>query len=316
MTYLEPEDILRRVLHAAAESVQPAPDGLAKIHARLSAPRPLMVARLIAGWQTLSGFVLLRLEPMMFRLEPVRAALVSWLDTALPTADRQLRLATERLRPMLDRSIAAVAWLGRLVQPRTGPEGRRSRYALVRSVAAMAAVVLVAVASGVALSVLPHQIVQEAQSVFSTQPNGSGGGTHPTGVNGNGTHYQPTSGPSGRNGAAPTPSRSCQPTSKPKSHPTSTSTPSTETSTQPVIGPSSSAPSSSAPSSSAPSSSPPSSSPPTSPPPTSGPDQGNSSSSAAKSAQDSAVVITGARSGSAATASPTPSSTTCSSGGS
>jgi hypothetical protein len=309
MTHLEPEDILRQVLHAVADSVEPAPDSLARIHARLSAPHPLMVASLIAGWQSLSGFVMLRLEPVMSPLEPARAALVSWLDRALPAADRQLRLVTERLRPMLDRSIAAVAWLGRMVQPRTGPEGRRSRYAWVRSVAAMATVVLVAVASGVALSVLPHQIVREAQSVFSTQPNGSGGGTHNSGVNGNGTYLQPSSGPSGRYGASPSPSGSCKPTPKPKSHPSPSQSVSPSPSRSVSPSPSQSVSPSPSPSASASASA---------SPPTSGPDQNQDASSgpATQSAQASALIIIGARASSAATANPTPSPTACSSGGS
>ena len=44
------DEILRRALHAAAGSVQPADDGLDRIQARLTTPRPLLVAWVIAAW--------------------------------------------------------------------------------------------------------------------------------------------------------------------------------------------------------------------------------------------------------------------------
>src|SRR5215467_789744 len=96
MRHLEPEDILRRALHAAAESVEPATEGLTQIRARLSTPRPLAVAWLLAAWETASQFVMLRLE-----------AALDWLGnslhTALRTADGLLYPAAERLRPLTER---------------------------------------------------------------------------------------------------------------------------------------------------------------------------------------------------------------------
>jgi len=44
------DEILRRALHAAAGSVQPADDGLDRIQARLTTPRPLLVAWVMAAW--------------------------------------------------------------------------------------------------------------------------------------------------------------------------------------------------------------------------------------------------------------------------
>jgi hypothetical protein len=44
------EDFLRRVLHSAADSVEPAEDGLAKIRARLTRPYPLPVAWVMAAY--------------------------------------------------------------------------------------------------------------------------------------------------------------------------------------------------------------------------------------------------------------------------
>jgi hypothetical protein len=300
MTHLEPEDILRRVLYAAAESVQPAPDGLAKIHARLSAPRPLTVARLMAAWETLGQLVVLRLEFVMIRLEPARAALVNWLDTVLPAAHRRLRLAVGRLRPLTERLRPALAWLisalerlGHAVQPRTGPEGRPVRHPWTRSVIAMAAVVLVAIGSGVTLSVVPRQIVQiaqDAQSALSGQSQGSSGGSHARGVNSDGAGNRPAPGANGQNGASPSPTSSCKPNAKPKAHPSPTRTPTPPPTTPPPTTP---PPTTPPPTTPPPTTPPPTTPPPTTPPPGSGPEQGTSSASATQSAQDSTVVIIG-----------------------
>ena len=310
MTHVEPEDILRRALHAAAESVEPAAEGLTQIRARLSAPRPLAIAWLIAVWETVSQFVTLRLE-----------AVLDWLASSLRTAPRtvdgllypvteRLRPVTERLQPLAERLrpalawlIAAVAWLGRMIRPaQAGSEERRPRYAWIRPVIAMGAVVLVAIVGGVVLSGRFNQFEQAATSVFSSGPaSGSGGTTHGSRVNGGGSPLQPSSGPSGTNGATPTPTSSCKPKPSPEPDATATPTPTVITPTQPVIGPSTS-PSTSSPS---PSPSPSTSTP---PPSSSSNDQGTSPASATQSAQDSAFVVIGAA------ASPTPSP--CSSGGS
>lgn len=299
MTHVEPEDILRRALHAAAESIEPATEGLTQIRARLSAPRPLAMAWLIAVWETVSQFVMLRLE-----------AALDWLGSSLRTAPRtvngllypatdRLHPVTERLRPALAGLVAAVAWLGRMIRPtQAGSDERRPRYAWVRPVAAMAAVVLVAVVGGFALSGRINEISQAASSVFSSgqTTNGKSGGANNSGVNSNGggARIQPSSGPSGRNGASPTPSATCSP--KPKA------TPKPSTAATPTQQPTTSQPTSTAPSTSPPSSPPISPSPSTSPPPTSGPD-----SSSTQAAQDSAVVIIGS-------ASPSPSPSPCPSG--
>ena len=53
----EYEDRLRRALRAAADSVEPSPDGLGRIRARLTPPRPV-----VAAWMVTET------EPSMLRL--------------------------------------------------------------------------------------------------------------------------------------------------------------------------------------------------------------------------------------------------------
>jgi hypothetical protein len=221
MTHLEPEDILRRALREVAGSVEPAPDGLSRIQARLSPPRPLFAAWLVAAWETVSQFVLLRLEFAMPRLEPMWAALVNWLDRALPVVDR-------RVRPAFGWLIAALAWLGRMVKPQAGSEERPPpRYAWVRPVLAMGVVVTVAVAGGLAMSAgLPSQIARDGLNVFSGSTHGPGGGSHsPGGVTGSGKHLQPTSGISSTSGTAPAPSPTVSSSPKPKTTPKTSPSP-------------------------------------------------------------------------------------------
>ena len=65
MTHPDQEEILRRALHAVADAIEPAADGLERIRGRLSKPRPLAVAWLMAGWTGVAQPALLRMEPVV-----------------------------------------------------------------------------------------------------------------------------------------------------------------------------------------------------------------------------------------------------------
>lgn len=280
MTHLEPEDILRRALHQAAESVEPTTDGLSRIRTRLSTPRPLAIAWLVAAWEIVSQFVMLRLEPAL-------AALASLLSPALRAAEMHLRPVTERLQPVADRLrpalgwlLAAVAWLRRAIKPQGGSEERPSRYGWVRPVIAMAVVVLVAVGGGLALSGLPSQIAREGLNVFSSQPHGSGGSARAPGTSGHGQNL-PTPSATSRSGATPSPSPSCSPKPKPKPTPTPTPTPAPTPTQTPTTTPTTTPPTPT-PSPSGSGSN-----------PTPSTNQGTQSASASQSAQLSAVFVTG-----------------------
>jgi hypothetical protein len=232
MTHLEPEDILRRALREAAGSVEPAADGLSQIRARLSPPRPLLVAWLVAAWETVSQFVMLRLEPALAEIGPR-------LSSALRAADTRLEPVTERLRPAFGWLIAAVIWLRRMIKPPASEHGRPSRYTWVRPVVAMAVVVLVAVVGGLAMSGLPSQIARDGLNVFSGSTSGSGGGGHSPGVTGGGKSLSPSSGTSSTSGTAPNPT--ANPSGSPKAKTTTKATPSPtspSSSTSPSTSPS------------------------------------------------------------------------------
>src|ERR1035441_6817686 len=56
------EEILRHALHAAADGIVPAGDGLERIRARLTVPHPLPVAWMVAAYMVVSRTVLGWLE--------------------------------------------------------------------------------------------------------------------------------------------------------------------------------------------------------------------------------------------------------------
>ncbi|MGO8978169.1 MAG: hypothetical protein ACLQER_02575 [Streptosporangiaceae bacterium] len=141
------EEALRLALRAAAESVHPADDGLERIRARLSAPRPWLVAWVLAASAEVAGRALSGLLSARAWLRAVPAAVGERRRTARPAA-----------RPGAPRP--PLAWL---------------RPAIV-----MALAVLVAAAGALSLTPLPRQAVSQAAAFFrslgGTGPAGGGSG--------------------------------------------------------------------------------------------------------------------------------------------
>src|SRR6204780_2697237 len=139
---------LRTEFHPAAESFEPAADGLNRIRGRLSPPRPLAVAWLMVGWTSVG-------QPALLRIDELLVAFGEWLRATLRPVSDLLHPVAQRLRPVLQ-----PAWnkARALFTPRTESGGRPSRYAWLRPALAMAAVVAVAGAGGFAPSGLPRPI--------------------------------------------------------------------------------------------------------------------------------------------------------------
>jgi hypothetical protein len=140
MSHARPEDeaVLRGILRAAADQVEPRADGLERIQHRLSRPRPLAVAWAMIAWTSLS----MRLS-----------------STFRYFADRvvtEFRLATERFMP-----------------PPAEREGRRARLAWLRPVAAMSTAVAV-IGAVVYLAAGFSQVASQTGS----DTNARGGGHH------------------------------------------------------------------------------------------------------------------------------------------
>src|SRR5215831_2751968 len=188
MTPSEQEEVLRRALHAVADTIEPAADGLERIRERLSKPRPLAVAWLMAGWTGLAQPALLRMEPVLAELA---GQLSERLGVRLRPGIRSLGATTERLRPAIERLLAAIG----LLRPGSG----MSRHRKLRLAIAIGAAALIGTVSGLALSDgLPQHLISEANSIFwPSQSSNVHGDGHNTGRTGG-------SGPSLRRHQAPT----------------------------------------------------------------------------------------------------------------
>jgi len=173
----EYEDVVRRALIAAAESIEPAGDGLQRIRHRLGSPRSVYsVAASFTGWLRLSGIRFsVRLEPAT---ETGRTALgqVRHLFTGpgrppAPFLTRDLPPAEEA--PGRRRPGRRGGALGRL-----GPAA-----AWLRPVLAVAAVVVVAAGAVLALNRSPQTLFRPTNSVSANHPAAAGqlaGGTAET----------------------------------------------------------------------------------------------------------------------------------------
>jgi hypothetical protein len=214
------EEILRRALRTAADGIEPSGDGLERIRARLTTPRPLASAWLMAGY---ADVVL----PALARLWSVLGSLRDWLRPALSRAGRQTRAAYRHSRPGLAG--------GR-------PPALLHRYGWLRPTAVAAAIVI-AVAGGFALSQLSGAISNSGAENLPL----SNSGTHPPGGSVDSKAASQLPGPSKTSGTwpgihpTPSASASCAPSAPRRatsSHPRETPTPSRTPTSTPSATPS------------------------------------------------------------------------------
>lgn len=217
------DEFLRRVLREEAAAVQPADDGLERIRARLTRPRPVPVAWVMAvfsgAWRRVRG--------------GAQSAL-AWLQT-LPGA-------------------------AHLARPRPPGGGRAGKW---RSPVVLAACAAVAVTAGVlALTPLPQQAVSRTAALFRSLggAHGSSGGSQGGGQAEGGGGPQPAPGPASSSPSGkpthrpvPSPSPSAVPSPTPGSSvsPSAVTSPSPSPSSSPTPCPSASASPSPSPSPSA-----------------------------------------------------------------
>ena len=156
MTYptREHEELLRRALRVAADSVEPAGDGLERIRARLTTPRPAVAAWMMSGTEP----AVLRMRPLLTRLRQVSESALDRLWAG--------RSALDRL------------WAGRGAL--RAHLALRAHPAWLRPAAAMAAFVVIIGSGALAIRALQHTITQTgvptslgvAEGISSGQPGG------------------------------------------------------------------------------------------------------------------------------------------------
>src|SRR5260370_38398735 len=76
------DEIVRRALHAAADSIEPGEAGLERIRARLTGPRPMPVAWMVAGYSAVARRALGGLQSVW-----------AWLKTVLGPVGEPFRAA-------------------------------------------------------------------------------------------------------------------------------------------------------------------------------------------------------------------------------
>jgi len=166
MTYptREHEELLRRALRVAADSVEPAGDGLERIRARLTTPRPAVAAWMMSGTEP----AVLRMRPLLTRLRQVSESALDRLWAGRSALDRLWagRSALDRL------------WAGRGAL--RAHLALRAHPAWLRPAAAMAAFVVIIGSGALAIRALQHTITQTgvptslgvAEGISSGQPGG------------------------------------------------------------------------------------------------------------------------------------------------
>jgi hypothetical protein len=104
------DEILRRALHAAADSVEPAEDGLERIRARVTRPRTVPVAWILAGYAEVARRMQGGLQATTAWLKTVPGAVREGFGAARPGPHGR-RLARLRWAAVLAFAVFAVAAL-------------------------------------------------------------------------------------------------------------------------------------------------------------------------------------------------------------
>jgi hypothetical protein len=317
---LDHEERLRSALRAAADSIEPAADGLGRIRARLTPPRPVIAAWMVS-WA----------EPVMLRLR-----------LAVPWLRLRLGLAHGRIGPVAGRARPALGQLGTLfggtgtapipIRPASGKLPVRAA-AWLRPAAAIAAFVVIIGSGALAIGQLQQTATLARRAAASShsgrQPNsvrGGGGRADADGarqlknpwLKSPGWPLAPADSKFSMSllapiplPAGPAPSSTCPPSPKPSASPSSSPT-STPTATPTPTG--SVSPSPSPPPTSPPvSPSPPATSPPVSPSPgaTAMPTSSAAPSGAPAASVNTVAYVVGPVSGSAASSSPATNKSAC-----
>jgi hypothetical protein len=158
----EYDEVLRRALHSAADLVEPSADGLERIRARLTRPRPTLVAWVIVGYAEAVRPVLGFLQPVLVWLQATLGPVIERFKPARPDAARPQR-----------------------------------RYAWLRPAAAMATAVFVVATGAFALTALPQVISQSGAFFLPIISGGAGGNSNSANPFGHGSQIAGGAPPAG-----------------------------------------------------------------------------------------------------------------------
>jgi cell division septation protein DedD len=180
MTYptREHEELLRRALRVAADSVEPAGDGLERIRARLTTPRPAVAAWMMSSTES----AVLRMRPLLTSMRPLLTSMRQVIESAL---DR-LWAGRGALRLWAGRG-ALRLWAGRGALRLWASRGAlRTHPAWLRPAAAMAAFVVIIGSGAIAIRALQHTIRQTGVPTSLGISEGTSSGQSGGGLNSKG----------------------------------------------------------------------------------------------------------------------------------
>jgi len=187
------DEVLRRALRAAADSVEPSADGLERIRARLSG-RPLMSFASASAW-----------------CSDAALRFATWAAPFIDSALNAFWSVIDRFKP------------GGVFSGRTG-----RRLGWLRPFAAMGTAIFVVAAGAFAIMTLPQDI-SSSGSTFTifpwTQHSGPKGGSGKSGVAGSGSYFQGSASSPGSSGGSSLASPSPSPCTSPKAPATGSATP-------------------------------------------------------------------------------------------
>ena len=163
------EDVLRRALHSAVDSMEVSGDGLERIQARLTTPRPAPLAWVMAAPSAVARRALIGLSAVWAWLQP----LVAWMVAERAKVARRARTGLSAASALLALVMASLRTGWRRLVP--GPPGRTSESGgaarpgapsgRARLVAAVAAVTFVLALSVSALTPFGRQLVKHFRAM-------------------------------------------------------------------------------------------------------------------------------------------------------
>src|SRR6185437_1873776 len=169
------EDFLRGALHAAVDSVEPAGDGLERIRARLTTPRPLPVAWLMAACSWVATYARGSLDSVSAWLMAVRSRLARYARVSLDSVSAWLQT--------VPRALARPGGAGERSQA-TERQRQLDRLRLIFTVAAVTILMAVSVS---ALTPFGRHVLSQAGAALTSIGGGEAAGTGEPGASGPGS---------------------------------------------------------------------------------------------------------------------------------
>jgi hypothetical protein len=172
------EDALRRALHAAADRVEPAEDGLTRIVRRLAAPWLVRrVSLLVTDWKDLAWLITIQVEPAFTAATAGLAAVSSPASRARRWLMSQVAAVAATASPIVSARHTSARYRSRL-RALWARRPSRPAIAWLQPALALAGVAIIVATGAVALRQAVARISLDTKTATSTSPSSGTGSTH------------------------------------------------------------------------------------------------------------------------------------------